>query len=116
VAASTGGREPCVRLGENLYTTTADGQFVSLNATTGEIIFTLELEDRTPGRVEILGNYALVPTSQGALYVLDTQTPLIYARFEAGDGFASVTVTAEGRVAALDNRGVVHGLTMRYTP
>jgi outer membrane protein assembly factor BamB len=97
-----------------ILTTTVDGELVSLNAEDGTINFRLRLEDRAPGRVQLLGDYAIVPTTQGGLYVLDAAGPHIHARFAPTDGFASATITSRGRVVALDNRGVLHGLTLRY--
>lgn len=98
---------------DQLLTTTVDGSFVSLSQADGSQRFRVRLDDRAPGRIALIGDYALVPTTQGALYVLDAASPFIYSRFTPADGFASVATGDDGLVVALDNRGVLHGLTLR---
>ena len=99
--------------GTSLLTTTIDGRFVSLNREDGAVEFTLELSDRAPSRMSLLGDYVIVPTTQGPLYVLDAGSPHIHARFQPTDGFASATVAPNGHILAFDNRGVLHSLTLR---
>ncbi len=99
---------------DQLLTTTVDGSFVSLDRMDGSITFRVRLDDRAPGRIAMVGDYAVVPTTQGALYVLDAAAPAIHARFVPTDGFASVVAGPGGRLVALDNRGVLYGLTLRY--
>lgn len=102
-----------IAFGGNIYTTTVDGYFLALDAATGELDFRIRLESRAPGRIHRVGNYALVSTSEGGLYVLDVQAPHIHALFSPSSGFASISTAPGGRVIALDHHGVLHGLTVR---
>lgn len=99
--------------GSQLLTTTVDGRFVSLSLSDGQIHFSLQLDDRSPGPVHLVGDYAVVVTSQGALYVLDAAAPHIHARFSPDSGWASAAVAAPSRIIALDNQGMLYGLTLR---
>lgn len=102
-----------VPYGQGLLTTTVDGHFVHLDRETGAVRFRIRLDDRAPGPIQLVGDYAVVATSQGALYVLDAETPHIHARFSPSAGFASVAAGPNGRLVALDNHGVLHGLVLR---
>jgi outer membrane protein assembly factor BamB len=99
---------------DHLLTTTVDGSFVSLDRVSGAIDFRLQLDTPAAGRAHLIGDYVVVPTTQGALYLLDASAPHIYARFEPTGGFASAVVTDDGRVVAMDDRGVLHGLRVHY--
>ncbi|MCA9565745.1 MAG: PQQ-binding-like beta-propeller repeat protein [Myxococcales bacterium] len=107
-----GSTRPVFYQGQVLLTTVS-GQFLSLDAETGDTNFAFRLQDQAPGRVYLIGDYALIPTSQGALYALGTDEPNVFARFRPTSGFASMTVGPNGRVYAFDNDGYLHGLTLR---
>ena len=102
-----------VEYGHHLLTTSVDGYFLVLNQADGDVVFRIRLEDRAPIRVHRIGDYAVVATTQGALYVLDATAPHIHAIFAPSSGFASTITAPGGRVLALDHHGILHGLTLR---
>jgi outer membrane protein assembly factor BamB len=103
-----------VRYRDTLLTTSVDGRLLVLDGDSGAVRWSLELEDRAPGRISLVGNYLVLPTTRGALYVLDAATPHIHARYQPSSGFASAVTGPRGRVVALDNDGVLHGLRVIY--
>jgi outer membrane protein assembly factor BamB len=107
-----GGTRPVV-YGDSILTTSVDGRYISYSVADGSIQFSLLLDDRAPARIHLSGDYALLPTTRGGLYVLDAGSPHIFAYFRPTAGFASVAVMNRGGVVGFDNRGVLHGLRLR---
>lgn len=103
-----------VSAGEHLLTTTVEGLLVALDPEDGDIIYQVDLQSEGPGRVSLLGDYAVIATSNGPLFIVDALSPQIYAEFSPSSGFASAAVGQDGQIVALDNQGVLHGLRLRY--
>jgi outer membrane protein assembly factor BamB len=108
-----GATRPVV-FGDAIATTTVDGHFHVMDLATGADRFTLRLDDRAPSPIHLLGTYAVVTTTHGGLYVLDTSAPHIHAQLSPdSSGFASAAILAPDHIIAFDNEGVLHGLTLR---
>ena len=107
-----GGRTPVLD-GDNLLVPTANGQLLSVEASTGKVIYRRRLaEEGALGRMVKLGRWWATSSRTLGLLVVDGASGRVVQRFDGGSGVSAPPAVIGGTVILLSNGGWLYGFRL----
>ena len=95
------------RTDDSLVVITGDAQLHWLAPETGETTTAFALEEVVADGLVVSNGYLMVSTSERGLYLLDSKTPWVHGRLDAGAGFSSAVAVSGSMLFALTDGGSV---------
>ena len=92
---------------ESIVVITGDAQLRWLSPETGETNTAFALEEVVADGLVVSNGYLMVSTSERGLYLLDSKTPWVHGRLDAGAGFSSAVAVSGSMLFALTDGGSV---------
>ncbi len=99
---------------DTAYVASAVGYVTAYDLQEGEPKWRFRLKGALPGGVVAFGNYVLIFTTDGPVYVLDGQTGHVFTKWRGTTGFFAPPEKGSSRVYALTNHGLLMGLGLAY--
>lgn len=93
--------------GDSIIVITGDAQLHWLAPDTGETTTAFALEDVVADGLVVSNGYLMVSTSERGLYLLDSKTPWVHGRLDAGVGFSSPVAVSGSMLFGLTDGGSV---------
>ena len=95
------------RTDDSLVVITGDAQLHWLAPETGETTTAFALEEVVADGLVVSNGYLMVSTSERGLYLLDSKTPWVHGRLDAGAGFSTPVAVSGSMLFALTDGGSV---------
>ena len=95
------------RTDDSLVVITGDAQLRWLSPETGETTTAFALEEVVADGLVVSNGYLMVSTSERGLYLLDSKTPWVHGRLDAGAGFSTPVAVSGSMLFALTDGGSV---------
>ena len=95
------------RTDDSLVVITGDAQLHWLAPETGETTTAFAMDEVVADGLVVSNGYLMVSTSERGLYLLDSKTPWVHGRLDAGAGFSSAVAVSGSMLFALTDGGSV---------
>ena len=99
---------------QRLYIVTSAGEVAAVNKEDGTVHWRFKMTNNIPTQIQRFGDYLIVPTSSGDVYLMDAFSGHVFQKWIGTDAFIAEITFGANRFYGLSNSGHLQSFKMGW--